>query len=62
MAAIGRTANTKYLNLEKIGVETNKENLKVLGKHGGEFEKTSIDNIYALGDVLEGVPELTTVA
>ena len=27
-----------------------------------EVEKTNIDNIYALGDVVEGLPELTSTA
>ncbi len=36
--------------------------LKVIGGFEYEAEKTSIENIYALGDVLDGVPELTPVA
>ncbi len=62
MAAIGRTANTKHLNLEKLGVKLNKSNNKILGGKDGELEKTDVNNIYAIGDVLEGVPELTPVA
>ena len=59
--AVGRTANTKSLNLDRIGVKVNPKNRKILGGFG-EVEKTSVPNIYALGDVLNGVPELTPVA
>lgn len=40
MAAIGRTANTKYLNLEKLGIKINKSNNKIIGGVDGELEKT----------------------
>ncbi|CAD5113280.1 DgyrCDS2458 [Dimorphilus gyrociliatus] len=59
--ATGRTADTSGLGLEKIGVELD-ENKKVIGNFGGEFERTSIDNIYAIGDILKGGVELTPVA
>lgn len=62
MLAIGRTANTRNLNLKKVGVQTHESNLKVLGGFGGEFEKTSVNNIYAVGDCLDKVPELTPIA
>ncbi|MEO1047675.1 MAG: glutathione-disulfide reductase [Pseudomonadota bacterium] len=57
MIATGRVPNTEGLGLEKVGVE--------LGK-GGEikvdaFSKTSIDHIYAVGDVTDRV-QLTPVA
>jgi thioredoxin reductase (NADPH) len=69
--AIGRTANTKDLNLGKVGVKVNPHNYKVISfpffdfqviGGFGEAEKTSVDNIYAIGDVLDKVPELTPVA
>jgi pyruvate/2-oxoglutarate dehydrogenase complex dihydrolipoamide dehydrogenase (E3) component len=34
---------------------------KIKGSEG-EKEKTNIDHIYAIGDILEGVPELQPVA
>jgi len=57
--AIGRDACTSGLGLEEIGVELNPKNRKVL--HDAS-EKTSVDNIYAIGDVLDDKPELTPVA
>jgi len=62
LLAIGRTANTRNLNLKKVGVEINEHNLKITGGYKGEFEKTSVDHIYAVGDVLDKVPELTPIA
>jgi len=57
--AIGRDACTEGLGLEEIGVKLNPKNGKVLHD---EKEKTSVDNIYAIGDVLDDKPELTPVA
>lgn len=55
--AIGRTPLTKGIGLEEAGVELNeKGHIKV-----DEFQNTSVDNIYALGDVT-GQVELTPVA
>eukprot|EP01016_Furgasonia_blochmanni_P050690 TRINITY_DN786_c0_g1_i8.p1 TRINITY_DN786_c0_g1~~TRINITY_DN786_c0_g1_i8.p1 ORF type:complete len:525 (+),score=113.49 TRINITY_DN786_c0_g1_i8:457-2031(+) len=62
LVAIGRTANTRSLNLERAGVVINERNLKVKGGYNNEFEQTSVSNIYALGDVLDQAPELTPVA
>ena len=47
------------LFLSGIGVVLNEKNGKVLHD---ENEKTNVDNIYAIGDVLDGKPELTPVA
>jgi len=58
LVAIGRTADTKNLGLENVGIETNSKN----GKIATKFEQTSCPNIYAIGDVMEGCPELTPVA
>jgi thioredoxin reductase (NADPH) len=55
--AIGREANLESLNLDAVGVE-NKWNKIVVN----EFEQTSVDNIYSLGDCTQGVPELTPAA
>ena len=62
LMAISRHPVTQNLNLERLGVETNKRNKKVIGGHKNEVELTSIDSIYAVGDVLEGAPELTPTA
>lgn len=56
--AIGRDACTTGIGLEKIGVNMNPKNLKIPTVN----EQTNIPNIYAIGDVVEGKPELTPVA
>ena len=54
MFAVGRNATTDNLNLKAVGVETAKnKKIKTLAH---EVEKTNVDNIYALGDVVEGLP------
>lgn len=57
---MGRTATTDTLNLKAAGVETAKS--KKIKTRSDEVEKTNIDHIYALGDVVEGLPELTSTA
>lgn len=56
--AIGRKTSTEGLNLQAIGVKIDKESGKIIA----ENERTNIPNIYAVGDVLHGKPELTPVA
>ena len=57
MFAIGRSPNTEGLGLEKAGVETG-----TFGKiKVNEMSRTSVDNIYAVGDVTDRVA-LTPVA
>ncbi len=57
MAATGRVPNTKGLGLEKLGVEVGERGqIKV-----DDFSKTSVDYIYAVGDVTDRV-QLTPVA
>ncbi|KAL3909564.1 MAG: hypothetical protein SGILL_008037, partial [Bacillariaceae sp.] len=58
LCAVGRTADTSKLGLEKVNVATNPKNRKILAK----YEQSSCPNIYAVGDVMEGCPELTPVA
>lgn len=58
LGAIGRSADTEKLGLDAVGVEINPKNGKIVGK----LEQSSCPNIYAVGDVLEGSPELTPVA
>lgn len=56
--AIGRDAETN-IGLESIGVKLNKKNGRVIAD---KREQSSLDNIYAIGDILDGAPELTPVA
>lgn len=62
--AIGREPCTKDLNLTKLGIKINPNTQKILTN----YEQTNIDNIYAIGDVIEEksangrVLELTPVA
>lgn len=58
LVAIGRSADTPNLGLENVGIKTNWKN----GKIPTTNEQTSCSNIYAIGDVMEGCPELTPVA
>ena len=55
---VGRRADTHQLGLENVGVVTNPSNGKIVCTH----EQTSVPNIFAVGDVVEGAPELTPVA
>ncbi|OQV24858.1 Thioredoxin reductase 1, cytoplasmic [Hypsibius exemplaris] len=56
--AVGRDACTSTIGLEKAGVKVNPDS----GKINAEYEQTNVPNIYAIGDVLDGRPELTPVA
>jgi len=58
MTAIGRQADTDTLGLDNVGVKTNPKNKKIICA----YEQTDCPNIYAIGDVMEGCPELTPVA
>eukprot|EP00916_Digyalum_oweni_P025331 GHVL01041735.1.p1 GENE.GHVL01041735.1~~GHVL01041735.1.p1 ORF type:complete len:439 (+),score=91.03 GHVL01041735.1:15-1331(+) len=55
--ATGRYSDTKKMNLEATGVK-----MLTTGKLECVNEQTNISNIYAVGDILEGKPELTPVA
>jgi len=59
LVAIGRTANTKYLNLEAAGVKYDPRNLNI---YTNDVDATNVDNIYAIGDCAFDRPELTSVA
>ena len=50
LISVGRRPFTKDLNLEKIGVQTDKKGMVKVNK---SFE-TNIKNIYAIGDVIDG--------
>lgn len=60
LMAIGRDAQPEKLGLKNAGVEISRS-WKVQGR-AHEMERSSVDNIYAIGDILEGVPELMPVA
>jgi thioredoxin reductase (NADPH) len=57
--AIGRTGCAGWLNLEAAGIPYNAKSGKV--KVNGD-ESTNVPNIFAVGDVIEDMPELTPVA
>jgi len=57
--AIGRDACTANIGLDKIGVALNPKNGKII--HDAK-EQTNVANVFAIGDVLDGKPELTPVA
>lgn len=59
VAAVGRYADTKNLGLAEAKVETAKNGKIVCA---GKNEQTSTPNIYAIGDVVDGMLELTPVA
>lgn len=61
LLAIGRKGNAGKLNLEAAGVEYNKSTGKIQAP-ASHSEGTNVDHIFAIGDVLEGRPELTPVA
>ena len=58
-SAVGRDADTKALGLENIGVTMNKKSGKIMCE---KEQSVSVPSIYAIGDCVEGVPELTPVA
>lgn len=57
LMACGRHPLTKELKTDKIGLD-----LAISGKILTDNEQSSIPNIFAVGDVIEGKPELTPVA
>lgn len=54
LVAIGRSLNTKDMNLEELGVKLTKNNLIEINEH----MQTSVDNIFAVGDITVG-PQLS---
>jgi thioredoxin reductase (NADPH) len=61
LSALSRTPKTGTLNLQSVPEVKLTKNGKLIGGFNGEYERVT-DNIYAIGDCLEGVPELTPVA
>ncbi|XKL63005.1 hypothetical protein PGB90_005369 [Kerria lacca] len=58
LLAVGRQSLADEIALREVGVHYNLRNKKIFS----ENEQTNVPNIYAVGDVLEGKPELTPVA
>lgn len=58
MFAIGRSANTKDLGLESVGIKTEK-NGKIIAN---DDDTTDAKDVYAIGDVVAGRLELTPTA
>ncbi|KAK2188348.1 hypothetical protein NP493_135g04020 [Ridgeia piscesae] len=59
MFAVGREPCTKSLGLDMVGVKVNTRNGFILVN---EEEQTACPYVYAIGDVIDGKPELTPVA
>ncbi|XP_072326940.1 thioredoxin reductase 1, cytoplasmic-like [Scyliorhinus torazame] len=59
LIAVGRDACTKYIGLEKIGIHLNEKNGKILVDNE---ERSNVPYVFAIGDVIDGKPELTPVA
>lgn len=57
LCAVGRYADTDALGLDTLGVAKARS-----GKLACTNEQTNIPHVYAIGDVVEGAPELTPVA
>lgn len=58
LAAVGRTADTANIGLEALDIHMNGSNKKIVCNN----EQTSVPHIYAIGDVIDGAPELTPAA
>mmetsp|Transcript_65715 Transcript_65715/g.213882 ORF Transcript_65715/g.213882 Transcript_65715/m.213882 type:complete len:391 (-) Transcript_65715:231-1403(-) len=59
LMAVGRTGLAGQLNLKAAGLDFIESNGKV---KVNEADQTSVPHIYAIGDVIDGMPELTPVA
>lgn len=52
LVTVGRTPNTSDLGLEQVGIELDDKGLVKIDKQC----RTNVDNIYAIGDIVEGLP------
>jgi len=52
LVTVGRKPNTKELGLEQVGIEVDERGLVKIDKQC----RSSVDNIYAIGDIVEGLP------
>jgi pyruvate/2-oxoglutarate dehydrogenase complex dihydrolipoamide dehydrogenase (E3) component len=48
----GRVPATRDIGLAELGVEMDQSGY-IVGNHGGDSERSSVPNIYAIGDVLQ---------
>ena len=58
LLAIGRSPETRAMGLDKLGVKLAKSGKIVVD----DYERSSVDYIYSIGDCAEGRPELTPPA
>lgn len=58
LMAVGRVVDTEGLELEKIGIKTDKNSAIITDKYG----RTNIKNIFAIGDVVSGNRQFTHLA
>ncbi|XP_037092487.1 thioredoxin reductase 2, mitochondrial-like [Pollicipes pollicipes] len=58
LLAVGRDPDTARLGLDRVGVEIHQKTGKIITRD----DRTSVDNIYAIGDTVQNAPELTPVA
>ena len=58
LCAIGRDADVSGLDLKTVGVNVNSKNSKLICSN----EQTNVPHIYAIGDIVQGAPELTPTA
>ena len=61
LVAIGRDPNPKSLRTDLAGVQIDLKTGKIFGSKD-EIERTNVKHIYAVGDIVEKVPELQPVA
>lgn len=52
LVTVGRRPNTEEIGLEQVGIEVDDKGLIKIDKQC----RTNIDNIYAIGDIVEGMP------
>ncbi|KAK3514706.1 hypothetical protein QTP70_028281 [Hemibagrus guttatus] len=57
--AVGRAPESEALNLQHVGVQLDPDTGKIIVS---DDERTSMPNIYAIGDIAQGRPELTPTA
>jgi len=61
LVAIGRDPDPVSFGAQNAGITFDSRSGKIMGR-ANEPERTNIDNIYAVGDCVYGVPELMPVA
>jgi len=54
LVSIGRKANTLKLNLDKAGIQYNKNGKIIINKNHKNLLQTNVNHIFAIGDCVEG--------